>query len=238
LKECQAAWQLPDSFSARMTRFVQLLSEDPTAPTALAAPLDVVNTHVADSLTALSIDGVAQARSQVDIGSGAGLPGLVLAAALPQAQVDLVESVSRKCLFMEEAVSSLALTNVRVVRARAEEWGAGAGAGSYEVATARAVAPLATLLEYAAPLLELGGLLVAWKGRRKHAEEGEAERAADVLGLRLTAVEQVEPFAGSHHHHLHVYSKYAPTPAGYPRRAGMARKRPLGSGTNDSRPNG
>ncbi len=220
-----------------MSRFVRLLSEDPTAPTAVAAPLDVVNAHIADSLTALGVDGVAQARALIDIGSGAGLPGLVLAAALPQAQVDLLESVQRKCGFIEEAVSRLDLANARVVCARAEEWGAGAGAGSYQVATARAVAPLATLLEYAAPLLALGGVLVAWKGRRNHAEEGEAERAGDVLGLSLTAVEQVEPFAGSQHHHLHVYTKQAPPPPGYPRRAGMARKRPLGSGTNDSHPN-
>ena len=221
-----------------MRQLVRLLAEDPAAPTAVAAPLEVVDTHVADSLTALSIAGVAQARSLVDIGSGAGLPGLVLAAAMPTARVDVVESVRRKCEFIEEAVSALALTNARVVCARAEEWGSGAGAGSYQVATARAVAPLSTLLEYAAPLLALDGRLVAWKGKRDRGDERAAERAAGVLGLRLTAVEQVEPFAGSRHRHLHVYTKHAPTPPGYPRRPGMARKRPLGSGPNDSRPNG
>jgi 16S rRNA (guanine527-N7)-methyltransferase len=220
-----------------LERLVRLLAEEPTAPTSVAAPLDVIDTHVADSLSALSIEALTQARSLVDIGSGAGLPGLVLAAALPRARVDLLESVGRKCAFIEHAVSTLALTNARAVCARAEQWAAAAGAEAYRAVTARAVGRLATVLEYAAPLLEPGGVIVAWKGRRDPEEEDEAERAAAVLGLGFTAVEQVEPFAGSRNRHLHVYTKQAPTPPGYPRRAGMARKRPLGSGPNDSRPN-
>jgi 16S rRNA (guanine527-N7)-methyltransferase len=94
--------------------------------------------------------------------------------------------------------------------------------------TARAVDSLAVLAEYAAPLLEAGGVLVAWKGARDRAEEEAGVAAAERLGLRVVDVLRVEPFPGARDRHLHVYEKAAPTPPGFPRRPGMARKRPLG----------
>jgi 16S rRNA (guanine527-N7)-methyltransferase len=83
------------------------------------------------------------------------------------------------------------------------------------------------LAEYAAPLLREGGVLVAWKGARDPGEEAAAATAADRLGLAQRAVLPVRPFEGARHRHLHVLAKVAPTPAGFPRRPGMARKRPL-----------
>jgi 16S rRNA (guanine527-N7)-methyltransferase len=97
----------------------------------------------------------------------------------------------------------------------------------FSAATARAVAPLAVLVEYAAPLLCVGGRLVAWKGARSADEERAGEEAAGIVGLSLDRVEHVVPFAGAHSRHLHVYVKTAPTPSRFPRRPGMARKRPL-----------
>jgi 16S rRNA (guanine527-N7)-methyltransferase len=94
--------------------------------------------------------------------------------------------------------------------------------------TARAVAPLAVLLEYAAPLLCHGGVLVAWKGGRDELEERGGVLAAERLAMEPVSVSRVVPFAGAETRHLHVYSKVGPTPAGVPRRPGMARKRPLG----------
>jgi 16S rRNA (guanine527-N7)-methyltransferase len=85
------------------------------------------------------------------------------------------------------------------------------------------------VLEYAAPLLRLGGTLVDWRGTRIHAEEQRAAGAADELGLALDGVQRVEPFEGARDRHLHVYTKVRETPAKFPRRPGMARKRPLGS---------
>jgi 16S rRNA (guanine527-N7)-methyltransferase len=85
------------------------------------------------------------------------------------------------------------------------------------------------VLEYAAPLLRLGGTLVDWRGARVHAEEQRAERAADELGLALLGVERVEPFEAARDRHLHLFTKLSDTPATFPRRAGMARKRPLGA---------
>jgi 16S rRNA (guanine527-N7)-methyltransferase len=187
-----------------------------------------VDAHVADSLTGLAVRGFRDLETVIDIGSGAGLPGLVLAIAMPAAGVDLLDSVGKKCAFLERAVAELELANAGVVCARAEEWAAGEGAEAYAGATARAVGRLATVVEYAAPLLHVGGVLVAWKGRRDAGEEREAEAAASTLGMSAAGVERVEPFAGSRGRHLHVYRKHAPCPPGYPRRPGMARKRPLG----------
>jgi 16S rRNA (guanine527-N7)-methyltransferase len=98
----------------------------------------------------------------------------------------------------------------------------------YDVALARAVGPLPTLVEYAAPLLGIGGSLVAWKGRRNPDEERRAEAAAELLGMRGTRIERVQPFEGARDRHLHVFRKDEPSPPGYPRRPGVARKRPLG----------
>lgn len=205
-----------------LERMLELLAADDTAPTTVRDPARAVDVHVADSLSGLELEVVRAARSIADLGAGAGFPGLALAAALPAAHVTLVESVGRKCAFMERAVAAAALTNVEVVCRRAEEWSA-----SVDLVTARALAPLAVIAEYAAPLLALGGSLVAWKGARDEPEEAGAAAAAEALGLELRVVRRVHPFPAADQRHLHVYSKVMDTPERFPRRPGMARKRPL-----------
>jgi 16S rRNA (guanine527-N7)-methyltransferase len=168
-----------------------------------------------------------------DLGAGAGFPGLVLAIALPTARVDLIESARRKAAVIDRLRQASQVDNARSVVARAEEWARtppalGGGREAYDAVTARAVAPLAVLVEYAAPLLRLTGVLVAWKGARDPAEEGLGRRAADEVGLAFEGVLRVEPFEGARNRHLHVYRKVAPTPERLPRRPGMAAKRPLG----------
>jgi 16S rRNA (guanine527-N7)-methyltransferase len=160
-----------------------------------------------------------------DLGSGGGFPGLALAIALPAAHVALVESAGRKCAFLAGAVSDLGLANVEVVNERAEAWSEGIGA--QDLVVARALAPLPVLVEYAAPLLELGGALVAWKGRPESAEEADGAAAAEALGMNAPSAIAVEPFAGARERHLYLTSKVSPTPDRYPRRPGMARKRPI-----------
>jgi 16S rRNA (guanine527-N7)-methyltransferase len=192
-----------------------------------------VRTHVADSLSGLEVQAVRDARRIADVGAGAGFPGLVLAIALPAAQVDLIESARRKAAVIERLARAAAAENARAVIARAEEWAGaapavGGGREAYDVVTARAVAPLAVLAEYAAPLLREGGALVAWKGRRDPEEEVAGAVAAERLGLGIEEVRHVVPFEGAEERHLHVMRKVAPTPDGFPRRPGMARKRPLG----------
>jgi len=183
---------------------------------------------VADSLVALELEAVRGAGAIADVGPGAGFPGLVLAVALPSARVDLIESAGRKVAVIERLAAAAGASNTCAIHARAEEWGAGEGAGAYDLVTARAVGPLAVLLEYAAPLLRVGGCFVAWKGARDGGEEEAAGRAAGVLGMKLVEVRRVEPFPGARDRHVHVYEKVAPTPERFPRRPGMAGKRPLG----------
>lgn len=205
-----------------LARVLHLVERDDTAPTTVRAAERAVDVHVADSLSALELDVVRRARTIADLGAGAGFPGLALAAALPAAHVFLLESVRRKCAFMERAVEVGGLANAEVVCRRAEEW-----SGSCDLVTARALAPLSVVAEYAAPLLVVGGSLVAWKGGRDEEEEADAHAAADVLGLEPGEVRRVRPFDAAEQHHLHVYSKVMETPARFPRRPGMARKRRL-----------
>jgi 16S rRNA (guanine527-N7)-methyltransferase len=189
---------------------------------------DPVSEHIADSLSGLDVTELRAAGRIADIGSGAGFPGLPLAVALPASQVELVESAQRRCQVIDRLAAGAGIENARSVAARAEEWACVEGKDAYEAVTARALAPLAVLLEYAAPLLQHGGALVAWKGARDAGEEAGAETAAEELGMAPAKVVKVEPFEGARDRHLHVFTKEDPTPPRFPRRPGMARKRPLG----------
>lgn len=184
--------------------------------------------HIADSLTGLEIPELREASRIADIGSGAGFPGLALAVALPQAQLDLIESVGRKCDFMRRAIAASGISNASVIDSRSEEWAGGEGRESYEAVTARAVGRLSTLAELASPLLLDGGVLVAWKGKRDEDEEAQLQRAAPKLAMQPDQVLHVGPYAGSQHRHLHLIRKKGETPADLPRRPGMAKKRPRG----------
>ncbi|MDX6689077.1 MAG: rRNA (guanine527-N7)-methyltransferase [Solirubrobacteraceae bacterium] len=222
-------YQLPRGASEQLERLLAVVSEDPHAPTAVRTPEEAVDVHVADALMALDLPQVRAAQTLADLGSGAGFPGLVLAVALPDTRVSLVESNGRKCAFLSRAIAELDLANAEAVPARAESWDA--GIGSCDVVTARALASLNVVVEYAAPLLREGGALVAWKGKRDAREEQDAAAAAAATGLEAVAVRPVRPWDDAEHHHLHVYLKVGLTPNRYPRRPGMASKRPLRAST-------
>lgn len=216
---------LSDGQIDQLSSILAAVATDKLAPTTVREPLRALDVHLADSLVALELEVVRDAVRIVDIGAGAGFPGLPLAVALPRAEVKLVESRERKCGFIEGLVEGGAIQNAEVVYARAEEWAEGRGA--HDLAVARAVGPQPVVLEYAAPLLRLGGALVDWRGRRDPEEERSAIAAADLLGLRLQSIQHVQPYEGVRDHHLHVYLKVEETPERFPRRAGMARKKPL-----------
>jgi len=229
LERLAEQFALPPQTPATLERLLALIAADPRAPTAIRDAVDAVDEHIADALVALELDAVATARRIADLGSGAGFPGLVLAVALPEARISLVESNQRKCEFLERAVGQMKLDNACVVPERAEAWTE--GVRRCDLVTARALAPLNVLVEYAAPLLRPQGALVAWKGHRDATEEADGAAAAAATGLEPVAVHSVRPWPEAHNRHLHLYLKVGLTPNGYPRRPGMATKRPLRAST-------
>jgi 16S rRNA (guanine527-N7)-methyltransferase len=216
--------RLAPSAAASLNALLDLLAT-PEAPTSVHDRRRAIDVHIADSLAGLEIPELPAARMLADVGAGAGLPGLALAAALPDTRVVLIEAAKRKCEFLRRAVSAMKLDNAEVVWTRVEEWAA--GRGRCDAVCARALAALPVLCEYAAPLLRDGGVLVAWKGAVSEVEAADAGAAASHLGLRPDAVRHVTPFPRSERRTLHVLRKVAPTPDGYPRRPGIATKRPL-----------
>jgi 16S rRNA (guanine527-N7)-methyltransferase len=210
----------------QLDALLAVLESDEHAPTRIRDRESAAQRHVADSLAALAVEPLRAARTIADLGSGAGFPGLAVAVALPGATVALVESQRRKCEFLDRACAAAELTNTRVVCVRAEEWEAGR-AGN-DAVLARALAGQAVVLEYAAPLLRVGGTLIDWRGKRDREEELAGDRAAVELGLQRAEVLHVAPFAGAQHRHLHVFTKVDETPERFPRRPGIALKRPLG----------
>jgi 16S rRNA (guanine527-N7)-methyltransferase len=212
--------------TSQLQSLLESLTRDPLAPTTVRDPERALDDHLADSLVALELPEVRSASSIADLGAGVGVPGLPLAIAVPTATVVLVESNQRKCEFIRRAAEACRADNASVAWTRAEAWPA--GLERFELVTARALAPLSVVAEYAAPLLRIGGAALVWRGRRDHAEELAAARAADELGLRVRAPMHVKPYGGAINRHLQLLVKDVATPPQFPRRPGMARKRPLG----------
>lgn len=219
-------YELPESVVARFSRLLGMIEAEPASITSVRDPQVAVWRHVDDALAGLCLSEMRTATRLADLGAGAGLPGLVLAIALPDTCVTLVESVERKCRFQRLAAAACGCDNVRVLHSRAESWRE--GRSTQDLVTARALAPLAVLVEYAAPLLIEGGSLVAWKGAVAKDEAEAGARAAAVVGLKSVEPVLLPPFPnGGGGRTLQRYLKVMPTPERFPRRAGMARKRPL-----------
>lgn len=212
----------------KLERVLELLAAERASVSSVTGPARAWRVHIVDSLTGLEVAALAEAGRIADIGSGAGFPGLPLAVALPESRVDLVESVGRKCDFIQRAVDLAGIPNATVINARSEEIARGTLREAYDAVTARAVGRLSTLAELASPLLHGDGVLVAWKGKRDPDEERQLQRASGQLAMHPERILDVGRRAGSEHRHLHVLRKRGSTPEGLPRRPGMAKKRPRG----------
>jgi 16S rRNA (guanine527-N7)-methyltransferase len=205
---------------ARLRRLVALLASAPLNVSAVAAA-DAYERHVEDALAGAPLVAAAPAGDVVDVGSGGGIPGIPLALAFPERRVVLLEAAARRAAFLRGLVAALPVPNAEVVVARSEEHAAAAGREGYAVATARALAPPAVALELCLPLVAIGGVLVLYAG---------ALDAATLAGVAVQlggAVERAEHVPGTEQRQLVVVRKTAPTPARFPRRPGMAAKRPL-----------
>ncbi len=199
--------------------------------TAIKNPAEVEIKHFLDSLTCLlAIRGTRHPSpvSLIDVGTGAGFPGLPLKIVCPEMRLTLVESVGKKMTFLEHIVGRLGLKEVTLVKARVEEAGREAAhREKYDWAVARAVAEMRTLLEYMLPLVKVGGKVLAQKGENAPAETHGAGHTAQVLGGCLAQITPVELPGIAEQRFLVVFDKVAATPGKYPRRPGTPGKEPL-----------
>jgi 16S rRNA (guanine527-N7)-methyltransferase len=196
--------------------------------TAITGWEEVLAKQLLDSLAPLALGRRIEPGMRVaDLGSGGGFPGLVLAIAAPGASFTLIEATRKKADFLAETAAALGLTNVTVWPLRSEEAAAGEGRGLFDLVAARAVAELRVLIELAHPLLKIGGELLAWKGPGTEAEINAANNALAKLGAGIMSVTPYElPFRMGGRCLVSI-AKTGPTPAGFPRRPGMAGKKPL-----------
>lgn len=198
--------------------------------TAITDPQEVMVRHFLDSLSLASVIGFESGDKLIDVGTGAGFPGLALAIAYPQIQVTLLEATAKKLTFCQHIADTLHLRNVKMLHARAEEAGQmQQHRAQYDVVTARAVARLPILLEYLLPLAKVNGMCIAMKGATAPTEVADSDKALATLGgdvqplvsIHLPDVEDV--------HYLVTTIKRKSTPRTYPRKAGTPAREPLGN---------
>lgn len=184
--------------------------------------------HLLDSLTCFCVMPAAAAERVIDVGTGAGFPGLALKIFNPAMQLTLVESVGKKAAFCRHIVNRLGLEGVEVVQERAEAIGQmKTHRERYDWAVARAVAVMPVLAEYLLPLVRVGGTMLAMKGESAPAEAHAAEHAVRVLGGHLRKLVPVTLPGVAEERYLVVVDKAAATPSGYPRRVGLPAKKPI-----------
>ena len=198
--------------------------------TAIVEPTEVAVKHFIDAASVWRADWfTADIRRVVDVGTGAGFPGLPLKILHPELEVTLMDALQKRVRFLSEVISALGLSGVMAVHARAEE---GARQKAYrerfDAAVSRAVAPLSVLAEYTLPFVRVGGFLAAQKGAKYAAEAQEGAKALALLGGAPPVIASVKlPGLDDTRAVLYV-KKVRPTPAPYPRKAGTPEKKPLG----------
>jgi 16S rRNA (guanine527-N7)-methyltransferase len=196
--------------------------------TAIREPEQARVKHFLDSLSACLVMNGSKRDRVIDVGTGAGFPGLPLKILYPQMQLTLVESIGKKAAFCEHVVAKLGLGGVEVVQMRAEELGRlKAHREQYDWALARAVAIMPVLLEYLLPLVRVGGSVLAMKGESGPAEAQSAESTTKLLGGHLRQLRPITLPGVVEERYLVVVDKVAATPEKYPRRVGIPAKRPL-----------
>lgn len=221
------AFPSDDLSLAKLCRYYELLSEwnQHTNLTALTQPSDFIYKHVCDSLYPAKFYDFAAGLSLVDVGTGAGFPGLPLKIIYPSINLTLVEAAAKKAAFLRHCCNELAV-EATITCQRAETLGQDKGRGSYSLAITRAVAPLAVVCEYCLPLLSLGGSCLAMKGPAGPAEAAAAAQACNKLGGRVRQIHLYRLPSGDERS-LIVVDKIGATPAAYPRRPGIPAKKPL-----------
>lgn len=193
--------------------------------TSIIEPTEIVKKHFLDSLSVLNTGYIAAGKSLLDIGAGAGFPGLALKIAQPDLRLTLLESNRKKSLFLDYMIGRLKLREASVVNMRAEDFGCSSGRAQFDVAITRALASLPVNLEYAIPTLKVGGFYLAMKGSLK--KEPSTENACKLLKCRLVEVRKVEVPYLEAERNIAIFQKTAETDPKYPRPTGKPTKLPL-----------
>ena len=232
LSDGLAAWgvHLPCEAQRTLCDYLQLLTQknEEVNLTAVSGAKALVRRHLLDSLAPLHLGLLREGGTLIDVGTGAGLPGLPLAVAAGDLSVTLLDSLGKRIDFLSHTLSQLAISNAQPLLGRAEELGHHpAHREVYRTATARAVAPLRTLCEYCLPFVRVGGTLIAYKGADVAQEVEDARNAIEQLGGKLDRVETYRVPGEQLDRSLVVLSKIAPCDARFPRRHSRIVKNPL-----------
>ncbi len=195
--------------------------------TAITEPKDVAIKHFADSLSVLSFVDVPNGASVIDVGTGAGFPGLVLKIARPDIKLTLLDSLKKRLTFLEDVLNNLGL-DAQLIHSRAEEGGQNIDLREcYDFAVSRAVAQLNVLCEYCLPYVRLSGSFIAFKGGESDEEIKNASKAIQTLGGKKTDVYKFDLPENSGSRTLVIIEKVQPTPDKYPRQNGKIKAKPL-----------
>ena len=215
---------------AQFTRYAELLAawNAHTNLTAITEPQAVQVRHFLDSLTIAQAVPMTPGLRIIDVGTGAGFPGLPLLIAFPHIHVTLLEATGKKVNFLDHVLEQLGLKGAQTVHARAEEAGQmPEHRAAYDLVLARAVARLPALVEYLLPLAKVGGKAIAMKGSTAAEEAHDAARAIDLLGGRFNRIDTFTLPGVEEVHHLVIIDKVANTPRTYPRKPGTPSRQPL-----------